>query len=496
MSIDGARFDAVVLGAGLLGCFAARHLTRYRLRTALLEAREDVCTGISRANTAIIYTGYDTKPGTLKTRLCTAACRDFSRLCRELGVPFARRGSLLVSYGSRADRVVEQKYRQGLENGVEGLRMLSGSEAEELEPNLAGGITSALLAEGTGTVIPWALGIAAYENAVDNGCLASLNTRVTGIVPEGGGYRIETTAGTCWSGAVVNCCGLYADEIQELVAEPSVRVVPEKADYLVLDDTAGEFVRHIIFHEPEERGKGLTLVPTVDGNLLLGPSEQPGDGKESFATTRAGLAFLRALAARVAPGLDLSQTIRSFGAVRPNPFHVRREGGAWVAEDRSISNFTVMNPRPNFWSLIGIKTPGLTCADGLGACLAARVAEGLGKTEANPDFNPVRRPPVRVKDLEFEERAALAAARPAYGNILCRCGGITEGEVLEAIARGAVTLDGVKRRAGTGLGRCQGSFCTHRVMALLARELGVPVESLTKDGPGTGLLGGGRRGTL
>lgn len=496
MRIDGERFDAVVLGAGLLGCFAARHLTRYRLRAALVETREDVCTGISRANTAIVYTGYDTKPGTLKTRLCVEACRSFDRLCAQLGVPFARRGSLMVSYGPRADGVLHKKYRQGQENGVDGLRLLSGPEAERLEPNLAPGITGALYAPGTGTVNPWALGIAAYENAVDNGCVPLLNARVLNIVPEGAEYRVETTGGTCRAAAVVNCCGLYADEIQELVARPSVRIVPEKADYLVLDDTAGDFVGRIIFHEPEEKGKGLTLVPTVDGNLLLGPSEQPGDGKGSFATTRAGLRFLGELAAQVVPGLDLGQTIRSFGAVRPNPFHVRLEDGAWRPEDRSISNFTVMNPRPNFWSLIGIKTPGLTCADALGAYLAGQVAAGLGKTEPNPGFKPIRRPPLRVRELDFGARAVLAAARPEYANVLCRCNGITEGEVLEAIARGAVTLDGVKRRAGTGLGRCQGSFCADRIMAVLARELGVPMEGLTKDGLGTELLGGGRRGAL
>ena len=487
-------FDVAVLGAGLLGCFAARSLTRYRLKVALLEAREDVCTGISRANTAIVYTGYDTKPGTLKTRLCVQACRSFDELCAQLGVPFARRGSLMVSYGPRADRVLRNKYEQGTADGVPGLRLLSGAEAAAMEPNLAGGLSSALYAPGTGTVIPWTLGIAAYENAAANGCRPLLNTRVTGISPLPEGYRIHTSRGDYFAAAVINCCGLFADEIQEMVAEPQVRVIPGKDDYLVLDDAVGGFVRHIIFHEPEEKGKGLTLVPTVEGNLLLGPSEQPGDGKGSFSTTPEGLDFLRDLAAEVVPGLDLSQVIRSFGAVRPNPFHVRLEQGEWRPEERSISNFTVMNPRPGFWSLIGNKTPGMTCAGALGDYLAERVAEELGGTEANPDFCPVRRPPVRVRDLPFEQRAELVARRPEYGAVLCRCGGVTEGEVLDAIARGAVTLDGVKRRAGTGLGRCQGSFCTDRVMALLSRKLGVPMEALTKDGPGTGLLGGGCHG--
>lgn len=486
-----ARYDAVVLGGGLLGCCTARRLTAYRLRCALVEAREDVCTGISRSNSAIVYTGCDNRTGTLKAQLCVQANRDFAQLCRTLGVPFVRRGSLLVSYGPRADRVVAEKYRQGLANGVEGLAVLTGAEAQALEPGLASGISSALWAPGTGVTDPWALCYAAYENARANGCTVYLNTPVTDLAPQEGEWVITAGGQTLRAGAVINCCGLQAHRVQELCTPPTVRILPGRADYLVLDQPTAPFVDHVIFQEPEEKGKGLTLVPTADGKLLLGPSEQPGGAGEEFSVTPAGLAFLRSRAAQVLPGLDLGLTIRAFGALRPNPFYVRQEGTEWVREDRGIHSFPICQPHPGLWSLIGIKTPGLTCADALGTLLAGQAADYLGCSAPNPDFDPCRRPPVRVRALDWGQRRALADRQPAYGRVICRCEDVTEGEILDAIDRGAVTLDGIKRRVGPGLGRCQGAWCTDRVMALLAGRLGVPLEALTKDGPGSPLLGGG-----
>ena len=483
-------FDAIVIGGGLLGCFAARNLTRFKLKTALIEMREDVCTGVSKANTAIVYTGADTKPGTLKTALCVRACKGFDKLCSDLGVRFKRCGSLMVSYGPKADERLRKKYEAGIVNGVEGLRLISGQEAELMEPNLAHGISSALYAPGTGTVIPWELCIAAYENAVQNGCKAFLNTCVTSIEFTDGIYRIITNNGEFHARSVINCCGLNAHTVQEYVAEPSVRVVPDKADYLMLDDTVGNFVSRVIFHEPEEKGKGLTIVPTTDGKLLVGPSEQPGDGSISFSTTSEGIDSLHKLCREVVPTLDLSQTIRSFGALRPNPFFVNYEDGEWKTQERSINNFTITSPLPGFFSMIGIKTPGLTCADELGRYITERVIEHLSPVESNMDFTPIRSAPVCVRHLSFEERAKLAAENPSYAKIICRCGDITEGEVLDAIRRGAVTLDAVKRRAGSGLGRCQGSFCADRVMHLISRETGIPLNKLTKNGSGSEILGG------
>ena len=471
--------DVVVIGGGLLGCFAARNLCRRKLHIALLEAREDVCTGISRANTAIVYPGYDHKPGTLKAELCVRANARFDALCRELDVPFSRCGSLMVSFGEKADAVLRKKYENGLTMGVPGLRLLTGKEAAAMEPGLAAGVTSALYAPTAGTVNPWELGIAACENAAANGAELCFNARVLNFRRTAEGYRVETDHGDYSCRAVVNCAGLAADKVQELLFPTPVHIAPDAADYLILDKAAANKPEHIIQYEPEDGGKGFNAVPTVEGSLLLGPSER--ENETDFAVSAAGLSFVRERAGRVLPGLDLQATIRSFAAVRPNP---QRPDGS------SIGSFVIEHPSPAFWSLIGIKTPGLTCADELGRYVADKVAAELG-AEENPSFSPLRSGIRRARELPLSQRAALVRENPEYGEIVCHCEEVTKAEIREAIRRGAVSVDGVKRRVGAGMGRCQGSRCERTVMELLAEELGVPVTAVRKDGPGSEILEGG-----
>ncbi len=472
------EFDVVVIGGGLLGCFAARNLCRRKLHIALIEAREDVCTGVSRANTAIVYPGYDHKPGSLKAEMTVRANARFAELCAELDVPFSRCGSLMLSCGERADAVLREKYRNGLSMAVPGLRLLSGEEARELEPSLAPGVRSALYAPTAGTVNPWELGIAASENAAANGADLFLNTRVLGVRKTAEGYRIETDREVFACRAVLNCAGLYADKVQETLFPSEVHIVPDGADYLILDRVTDNRPAHIIQYEPEDGGKGFNAVPTVEGSLLLGPSERAGE--VDFAVSEQGLAFVRERAEFVLPGLDLGGTIRSFAAVRPNP---RREDGS------SIGSFVIEHPAPGFWSMIGIKTPGLTCADELGRFAAEQAAAFLN---AGPDesFDPRRRGIRKARGMSWEQRAAVIRSDPDYGEVVCCCEDITKAEVLEAVRRGAVTLDGIKRRTGACMGRCQGSRCQQKLLALLARELGIPESAVTKDGAGSEVLGG------
>ncbi len=470
------RFDVAVIGGGLLGCFSARELSRWKLDIVLLEAREDVCTGISRANTAVVYPGYDHKPGTLKAEMTVRANASFNLLCDELDVPFNRCGSLMLSFGPRADAVLRKKLRQGEENGVIGLRLLSAEEAYRLEPMLAPGLSSALYSPEAGTVNPWQLGIAACENAVKNGVRLRLNTRVTDMRAEKDGYRLETDRGTVSARAVVNCAGAAADRIQELLFPPSIRIVPTAGDYLVLDKNSAGMPTHILEYEPEEKTKGLTAVPTVEGSLLLGPTER--ENGMDYATTESGLAKVRDLAKRLLPALDLSRIIRSFAAVRPNP---QRPDGS------SIGSFCIEHPAERFWSLIGIKTPGLTCSRELGFYIAQRLAQELS-AEQNLLFDPTRQGIRRAHGLPFEERKKLTEQESDFGEILCCCEDVTKAEVLEAIRRGAVTVDGVKRRVGTGMGRCQGARCDQKIAALISGALGIPESAVLKDGPGSEIL--------
>ena len=488
-------YDVLVIGGGLMGAFTARGLARYRLKTALLEAREDLFTGISRANTAIVYSGCDTKPGTLKTRMCVHAAQSFETLCQTLGVRYTPCGSLMICFGPRGEKTLHKKLEQGHQNGVRGIKLLYREQLLALEPNLSPTVHLGLYAPQAGTVIPWELGLSAAENAVSNGVQLYTNTKVTDITRSENGYIVTAGERTFYTRGIVNCAGLYADEILEKVQQPSIRIVTDAADYFVLDTKADGYINHVIFHEPEEKGKGLTLVPTVDGNILVGPTRRFSNEKSDFKTVREGLELLRTLVEEVIPGLPMEQVIRSFGAIRPNPYRVScdPETGNVVQEDRSISSFVIheSDDTPTFLSLIGIKTPGITCANELGLYTSNRMAELLG-AEINPAYNPIRPAPLRLKELSFAERARVIHENPSYGRIVCRCRGISEGEIIDSIRAnpGAVTVDGVKRRTGAGSGRCQGGYCTQRIIELLASELKIKPSAVNKDGPGSYMIGG------
>lgn len=430
-------YDAAVIGCGILGCFAARNLRRWNISTVLIEAAEDVCTGITRANSAICYPGYDNRPGSLKAEMTVRGNRNFDTLCRELEVPFSRCGSLLVSYDPESAARLKRKLQHGIENGVPGLRLLSGTETEAMEPMLKPGVICALYAPSTGTVNPWQLGIAAYENALQNGAEAMLNTKVLGICKADGGYILNTSHESIFCKMLLNCAGLYADQVQELAFPPSVRLRWDSAEYLVLDVLA-EKPSRVIFHQAQSCGKGITAIPCVEGNLLISGTRKPMH--IPFATTPEGLRRLHAAAKQLLPEVDLNQVIRSFGAVRPNPY---------LESGESLHDFCIENPAPGFYSLIGIKTPGLTCANELGLHLAQKAAVYLN-AEENPAFDPSRKA-ITAKDSE----------------IICQCEKVTKAEIVEAIRRGAVTVDGVKRRVGSGMGRCQGSRCTWEIEKLL-----------------------------
>lgn len=483
------KYDVIVIGGGLLGCFAARELMRYDLSAALIEKREDVCTGISKANTAIIYPGYDHKSGTTKQSLTLRANANFDELCGELHVPFDRCGSLMVSYGENADKVLRRKLENGINCGVPGLRIVSGREAEEMEPALAAGVQSALYAPSAGTTDPWALCYAAFENAKANGCEWLSNTELLSARREKDGYVLETDGGELFASAVVNCAGLNADAVHEMVFAPSVRIVPKGADYLLLERDSAN-LRRIIQHE-SENGKGITAVPTVGGSILLGPTERE-NRNELTAASAVGLALVKELTERFLPGLGNGKVIRSFAAVRPIIRSVTLKNGEYVPDGKDIGSFAIENPEPGFISFIGIKTPGLTCARELGAMAAEKMAGYLG-TARRTDFDPERQAPARLRDMSFDERAAKVAENGDYGEILCRCEDISRGEVLEAIRRGAVTVDGVKRRCGAMLGACQGSRCQQDIVKLISQTLGIPEDEVTKSG-GNSYITGGRHG--
>ncbi len=465
--------DVIIIGAGLMGCFAARAMAAYDLKTIVLEAREDVCCEISKANSGIIYPGYDNKPETFKAKMCTKSSRHFRKLCSELDVSFRRCGSMMVSYGPRGEKTIAKKLENGKRSGICGLQILTAEEVYEKEPHLAKGITSALYCPDTISVLPWELGIATFENARDNGVAFCFDSKVKALSETDGIFRVDTETESYTARVVINCAGLYADQVRELICRPQVRIALDAADYIVLDADLDYYPKHIIFQETET-GKGINLIPTVTGNLLIGPvNRKMQDNKDGcgykgiYDTDLVDLQRLLDTAREMLPEISEDDVIRCFGAARPNPYSVVKCGDEWVPQDRGINDFPIIN-EGGLISLIGIKTPGLTCACELGKHIADLAVGYIGHVKKDPHFDPHR-------------KGIRKAGTENGGSVICRCRCITEDEILQAVTRGAKTVDGVRRRTGTCSGRCQGSRCTQAIMEIISRERNIPLYEIEKD---------------
>ena len=475
--------DVIIIGAGVSGCASARELARYRADILVLDKEEDVCCGTTKANSAIVHAGFDALHGTLMAKLNVEGSRRMPSLARELDFAYRQCGSLVVCL-SEADRPrLEQILENGRLNGVEGLRIIEREELAALEPNISDQAVAALWAPTGAIVCPFGLTCALAENAAHNGVRFQFDTTVTGVSPIQGGWRAETSRGPLEARLVVNAAGVYADQFHNMAAPADpMQIIPRRGDYFLLDHTAGEHVRHTVFQLPGPAGKGVLVTPTVHGNLLVGPTSIDIQDKESTATTAAGLEEIRAKAGLAVKDLPLRQTITSFAGLRAHePRH----------------DFFIGEAAPGFVDCAAIESPGLSSAPAIGAMVAG-IAAGRLHLEAKPDFDPVRKGILDPKTLPPEERNELIRKNPAYGQIICRCESVTEGEIIDAIHRvpGARSLDGVKRRTRAGMGRCQAGFCSPRVMEILARELGVPLSDITKAGGSSKIIVGVNKDAL
>lgn len=476
------NYDVVIIGGGVIGCAIARELSRYSLQTCLLERGEDVCCGTSKANSAIVHAGFDAEPGSLKARFNVEGNQMMEELSKELDFDFKRNGSLVVSFDEADLPGLKKLYEKGVANGVEGLSVITGEQARELEPALEDTVAAALYAPSGGIVCPFGLTIAMAENACENGVEFSMLTEVKQIEKKDGGYGIITEKGEIQTRFVVNAAGVYADDIHNMVSQRKLHITARKGDYCLLDKEAGGLVSHTIFQLPTKMGKGVLVTPTVHGNLLTGPTAVDVEDRERTATTAEELESLQQRAALSVKSIPFRQVITSFSGLRAH------EGG----DDFVIGE---AEDAPGFFDAAGIESPGLSSAPAIGRFLAAEIARKAGAGE-KADWKRTRKGIVRPEHMSREERAELIRNNPAYGSIVCRCENVSEGEIIDAIRRpvGATTLDGVKRRVRQGMGRCQAGFCTPRTMEILARELGMEMEDICKNAPGSNILTGQKRG--
>lgn len=476
-------FDVAIIGCGIVGAAAAYELSKYRLSVAVLEKENDVSDGTTKANSAILHAGYDPRPGTLMAALNVEGVRLAKELCQKLDVPYRACGSLVLAFSEAERETLQTLYEQGLKNGVPGVELLDFQALHTLEPNVSPQAVGALHAPGAAIVSPWEYALALIETAVRNGVELFLESPVTAIRPlEGRGYLLKTPGGVHRARYVLNAAGVHADEVHNLIAAPSFRIIPDRGEYYLLDKSEGGRVNHVIFQCPTAAGKGTLVSPTVHGNLIVGPNNEPPADGDDTATTRAGLSHVAEMARKSVPSVDLRASIRNFSGVR-------------AAADTDDFIIAEAQDAPGFIDLAGIKSPGLSAAPAI-AGMAAGLLRDLGlPLEEKTDFIDTRRR-VRFKELSPAEKADLVRENPAYGRVICRCETITEGEILDAIHSPIPprTVDAVKRRCNPGMGRCQGGFCGPRVVELLSRELGLDPTEVLQDRAGTVILTGETKG--
>lgn len=451
------KFDVIIVGAGVIGATIARNLSRYNLKTLVLEKNNDVGDETSCANSAIVHSGYDPHPGTLKAELNVKGCEMFTKVCEELDVELKRIGSLTVATNEEEEATLVKLLENGKENGVD-VRIVEQAELREMEPFITKKATKALYAKDAGIINPFELVVALMENAIDNGVALHLEEEVTDIKKDDNGFVVKTNKDSYEARVVVNCAGVNSDIINNYVSDKKEEILPRKGEYYVLDHFNEPYVSHTLFSVPSSKGKGVLVSPTTHGNFLIGPSSEFVDNRDDKGTDSMTLKEVLNQAYRLVDNIPMQYLIREFSGLRA--YH-------------KSNDFVINTPVPGFINMLGIQSPGLASSPAIGEKAISMIKEFIN-LEEKKDYNPRRRPLYRINNLTLEEREELIKKDPRFGQMVCRCEQVSMGEVIDCIHRscGARTIKGVKKRVRPGFGKCQGGFCEPLIMKILCDELG------------------------
>ncbi|MFV0504790.1 MAG: NAD(P)/FAD-dependent oxidoreductase [Lachnospirales bacterium] len=464
--------DVIIIGAGIVGTAAALELSKFKLNTIVIDKRSDVSEGTSKANSGLVHSGHDCEPNTLKAKLNVRGNFLFTELCKDLEIPFRRNGAFVLCFQKEKHNEIEKLYNKAMENKVPDVSIIYHDEILKLEPNINDIVYSALYAKTAGIISPYEATIAFAENSRENGVEYKLNTKVTNIKKIENGYKVETNNGNFETKVVINSAGVYSDEINNMVSENKYKLKPRKGEYILFDRTAKHLLDKTIFQLPTELGKGILVSPTVHNNVFIGPSSIDIEDKDSLTTNSDVMNSVFESASKVVNGISRREIITSFAGLRAN----FEDGyGDFIVEEA--------NDLKGFINALGINSPGLSAAPAIGEMLC-QMAIDILKPEKNPNFKNKRKRITVFNDLSDEEKNNLIKENKSYGKIVCRCESVTEGEILDSIHRplGATTIDGVKRRTRLGMGRCQGGFCTSKIIEILGKELNTDRENITKFG--------------
>ncbi len=466
-------YDVAIIGSGIVGAACAYRLSRFNLKTVVIEKNNDVCCGTTKANSAIIHAGYDPKPNTLMARLNVEGSKMTQEICEKLDIPYKQIGSLVAAFSEEEAKTIEELYQRGVKNGVQDIKVIGKDELKKLEPNISDEAVCALYAPTSAIVNPWEYGLAMAETAVRNGTEIMLEAEVTGIDKKENSWNIHTAKGDIEAAYVINAAGVNSDDIHNMVAEETFRILPSAGEYYLLDKSEGTRVSHIVFQCPNKEGKGTLVAPTVHGNLIVGPNSVSGD-KEDISTKTASLDFIRETASKSVPSIAFRENIRNFTGIRANS---------------TINDFIIEFAAEHFLDLAGIKSPGLSAAPAIAKMAEEMLIEnGLEAVEKENFID--KRTHIVFKHLSAPVKNQVIYQNPAYGRVICRCETITEGEIIAALNSPIppVSLDGIKRRAGSGMGRCQGGFCGPKILEIMAKFKNTDYENILQDNTGSYIL--------
>lgn len=462
-------YDVLIIGGGFSGSAIARELSKYNAKIAVLEKTEDICEGTSKANTALAHGGFDAKPGTLKAKLNVQGNKMMDKLTKDLNIPFERNGALVLCFDEKDIPKLEELKERGEKNGVPGLSIINQEELRKLEPNITDDAVAALLCESAGIICTFTLNFALAENAYENGVEFFFNTAVEGFTKKEDRWIVHTNKGDYEAKAVVNAAGVYADELHNMVSSKKHSITPRRGQYFLMDKQVGDTVKRTVFQLPTKYGKGIVVTPTVDGNLLIGPTAEDIEDKEGVDTTKEGLDEIIEKSKMTLKSFPYGSVITSFSGLRAHD-----EEDDFVVEEVEDAEY--------FFDALGIESPGLTSSPAIGLMMANLIKDKLNLQEKD-NFKETREGLPLTNRMTPQEHKALIEKDSSFSKIICRCEMITEGEIVAAIHSplGGRTLDGLKRRVRAGAGRCQGGFCAPKVIEIISRELNIPQEEVMKN---------------
>ena len=469
--------DILIIGSGITGCATARELSRYSASVTVLDRESDIAEGATKANSGLIHAGYDAEPGTRKAYYNVLGASIYPSLCDELGVPYRQNGAMVIALTESDRKTIEKLKLRGEKNGVTGLEILEHDAVLSLEPSLNPDVTCALHVPTSAIISPYEMAFALADDAALNGVSFRFNESVLGVSrrPDGR-FSVLTGSQSFICRVLVNCAGASGADIHNQISSRKFEMVHRRGQYYLLDRASEQPFTRTIFQCPSDLGKGVLVTPTVHGNLLLGPTAEDIPDPMDTSTTADGLADILQKAVLTWPGLSVKTNITNFSGVRAH---------------LTVNDFVVgpSDDVPGYFEAIGIESPGLSSAPAIGRDLAGMIADYLHLSYKNT-LVPYPLPPRSFHDMNNEERAAAVRSDPSYGQIVCRCETVTEAEIRAAIRRpvGARSVDGVKRRTRAGMGRCQGGFCSPRVLSILSEELHIPLKDITKNGGNSFIL--------